>query len=337
MRLIKFFIYLTRFICGYVVFLITGKTPMSSYYAMRQLSCMTNRRINDIAAFFIRIFRPIKRKKIYSGILGQLHAEDIKKIVTELDRNGYYIFEKRLSEDVVKRITEYATSTPVQHAGYGNNSSETLHPFDSKRAQFPTLMFSYEDILRCQEIQKLLFDETIMAVAQEYLRCRPYLDLIALWWSVPYTRHLSEAAQLFHFDMDRIKFIKFFFYLTDVSSETGPHCFVKGSHRYIPKPLMVDRRLSDDEVLEYFSRDDIVEIYGKKGTIIAADTIGLHKGKPLTSGERLILQFEFAISMFGQYYVPPNENLIIPEVAEIYRQNKKVYGQFFFNAKKRKA
>ncbi len=42
-----------------------------------------------------------------------------------------------------------------------------------------------------------------------------------------------------------------------------------------------------------------MEFTGEAGTIIAEDTIGLHKGKNVTKGRRLILQFEYALSMFG--------------------------------------
>lgn len=121
-----------------------------------------------------------------------------------------------------------------------------------------------------------------------------------MWWSTPALKEpSSEAAQLYHFDMDRIKFLKFFIYLTDVTPSTGPHCFVAGSHRRKPAALLRDGRFQDHELERHYAPERFVEITGPKGTVLAADTRGFHKGKPLETGSRLIFQVEFAVNMFG--------------------------------------
>ena len=102
--------------------------------------------------------------------------------------------------------------------------------------------------------------------------------------------------------MNRIGFIKFFIYLTDVDSETGPHCVVRNPHRRKPRALLGDRRFSDEEVLKHYPAEDLVELTGEAGTIIAVDTRALHKAKVLERSDRLMFQFEFANSMFGAPY-----------------------------------
>jgi hypothetical protein len=151
------------------------------------------------------------------------------------------------------------------------------------------------------EVKNLITDESLIYFAQEYMGCTPILDLFAMWWSAPYSKGKvqSEVAQMYHFDMDRIKFIKFFFYLTEVDSETGPHCYIRGSHKGLPSILQRDGRFTDQEIIANFNEKDILELCGDKGTLIAVDTMGLHKGKPLTKGERLIFQIEFTNSLFG--------------------------------------
>ena len=47
----------------------------------------------------------------------------------------------------------------------------------------------------------------------------------------------SEAAQMFHFDLDRIKWLKFFIYLTDVKINSGPHVYVSGTHKPFSKTI----------------------------------------------------------------------------------------------------
>ena len=91
-------------------------------------------------------------------------------------------------------------------------------------------------------------------------------------------------AQLYHFDMDRPQFLKLFFYLTDVTPDTGPHCYVRASHRERPAALWRDGRHADDEVLALYGRASEVEITAPRGTLIAVDTSGFRKGKPLIRG-----------------------------------------------------
>ncbi len=122
-----------------------------------------------------------------------------------------------------------------------------------------------------------------------------------MWWSCPGPAN-SEAAQLYHFDMDRPQFLKVFFYLTDVDADTGPHCYIKGSHRDRPAALWRDGRHDDTQVLESCGRDREVEVTGSEGSAFAVDTSGLHKGKPLVRGNRLVLQVEYTSALFGTIY-----------------------------------
>jgi hypothetical protein len=129
--------------------------------------------------------------------------------------------------------------------------------------------------------------------------------LVTMWWSLAVPSNQQEqsaAAQLFHFDLDRLSFLKFFVYLTDVTPLNGPHCYVAGSHRgFKNAKLQRDGRFSDAEIKAHYPSEE-VQIVGQKGTIFVADTKGFHKGLPLESGERLIFQIEFSNSLFGAPY-----------------------------------
>jgi ectoine hydroxylase-related dioxygenase (phytanoyl-CoA dioxygenase family) len=138
------------------------------------------------------------------------------------------------------------------------------------------------------------------------------LDIVDMWWHTAFSRDPDKsAAQYYHFDMDRVKWLKFFFCITDVTPETGPHCFVAGSHRRgaTPNALLKQgyARLSDGDVRSHFSDDKFVEFVAPRGTIIAEDTRGLHKGKHVVHGDRLMFEIEFANSLFGGAL--PNERL----------------------------
>ncbi len=89
----------------------------------------------------------------------------------------------------------------------------------------------------------------------------------------------------------------------------------------MPEALWKDGRILDEE-MRGFQQEDFKEIVGKRGTIIAVDTRGLHKGKPLVTGDRLILQYEFTNSLFGASY----EHIDLP--ATIDPKFKKVFESF---------
>jgi hypothetical protein len=292
-----------------------GATPPVAYSAMRRLYCKSNGRFNDYVSAIIKVLHPPKKIKIGNSVLGKLSNRDLKSIAKSISEQGYHIFDAKLSESQTAAIVDFARSIPSQALRTGDDVkigayADELLPYPSHPVESPKYNIRREDMVQNETIQKLLVDDGILAVAQKYLGCTPILDLIAMWWSKPFQGKAStEAAQLYHFDMDRIKFIKFFFYLTDVTPETGPHCYVAGSRKRKPQQILRDGRISDDEIAKYYQKEQMLEICGKKGTILAVDTRGWHKGKALTEGERLLLQFEFANSMMGQVY----DKIEVPE------------------------
>ncbi|MEM2129766.1 MAG: phytanoyl-CoA dioxygenase family protein [Candidatus Bathyarchaeia archaeon] len=243
----------------------------------------------------------------------------------ELYQMGFSILEKKLDLSIVKKINDFSISrlSEIERKILKND-------YDFGRRNRARIFYSTETLFESEDIQSIVFDNELLSLAYLYLEAPPILDIVTMWWSIPSDNsRLSEEAQLFHFDYDRFKFLKFFFYLTDVTPETGPHCYVKGSHIYKPKEIFRDGRISDNLITRYYSNDEIVEICGKKGTIIAADTSGFHKGKPLEKGSRLLLQIQFCLSKFGQSYESVDESKISPLFYDYYRNNLIHYEPFF--------
>ncbi|OJJ19298.1 hypothetical protein BKI52_21020 [marine bacterium AO1-C] len=325
---------------AFIYYKLKGFTPSTGFHSMRQLFVMTNGRFNDWFSFgattVVGKYRKLKSNNP-QGVLGGLSKKQIKDITKGIKNDGYYIFENTLSEETVKELVRFAETTPSRYlvipekdegpTKVGFSQEGVLYDRDNVVA--PKYVFQMQQLLENPLLRKLIFDSSLLTVAQSYLGCKPILDLIAMWWSAPFNKKgAAEAAQMYHFDLDRIKFLKFFFYLTDVESETGPFCYVKNSHHRLPKPIREDRRLTDEEVKQYFPADHILELTGKKGTIMAVDTRGLHKGKPLLKGERLIFQLEYCNSYFGVEY--PKVNLpatLDDHSTQMFNQYPKVYSR----------
>jgi len=267
---------------------------------------------------------------LQSSILGDISETSVQRIVRDIETIGFHVFDRRLPEKTIRSLYEFAEAVPSEPISESSESAvgeKTRTPYRKHTMRSPRYDIAQPDILESSVVQQLLMDPGLHCIAQSFLRCSPILDSLAMWWSSPFDGNASsEAAQLFHFDMDRIKFLKFFFYLTDVTAATGPHCYVRGSSKRKPAVILRDGRIPDEEIYRCYSSEEVIEICGEAGSIIAVDTRGLHKGKPPNRGERLILQFEYTNSMFGQNY--PKAALpkdAIPQFQEFVRAHPRMF------------
>jgi len=229
-------------------------------------------------------------------------ASEIDTAVRTLQRDGFYVFDKVVDRGFTDAIREYAERVPSIARGAGTPAQT----YPRENPAVGRYDISEQDALGCPQVQEFVSDPAMARIAQLYLGQPVLMDEVAFWWTT--NRKAEDAdvnAQLFHQDRDRLSFLKFFIYLTDVTPTTGPHVYLRGSHRSLPRSLRGDGRKSDAAVRAAGLGDNIVEIYGPAGSLMAVDTIGLHKGKTPETGDRLALENEFATSLFGAHYERP--------------------------------
>ncbi len=292
---------LDTFSAGYREYARTGLTPEASYLAMRQLFTATNGVFNNLISEAISAGAPPASTSKDRSVFGN----SISEVLSDLNSKGYCVFKESLPDEEVAHLVKYAKTQPgCGRAGGGK--AEVVATYDQMRQHGNTLFqFDENELVHDDDIWRICKRTEFADLARDYLKCEPILDLVTMWWSlaVPTTdQEKSAAAQLYHFDLDRLSFLKFFVYLTDVTPSNGPHCYITGSHRGVnDNRLRRDGRFSDHDIKECYPTQE-AQILGPKGTIFAADTKGMHKGMPLLEGERLIFQIEFANSLFGAPY-----------------------------------
>ncbi|ASU41587.1 hypothetical protein hmeg3_21275 [Herbaspirillum sp. meg3] len=292
------------------MYFLRGTTSDAAHQSMIALFCRTRGYSNDMLSWIIGLFRrPYVFDKGSFGVLGAVRGEEESEAVQQLRKEGYYVFRNRLPEDLCDRLLAYAVSAPCKLRPMDGTAlgAPQMAVYHREAPQAVRYEFLAQDLLNNDDVQALLADMSFASLAQEYLGARPVIDIVALWWHTKFSdKPDAEAAQYFHFDMDRPKWLKFFIYLSDVGPENGPHSFIAGSHRSNAiSPELLNKgysRLTDDEVREQFDDDRFIEFSAPRGTIIAEDTRGLHKGKHVESGDRLVMQIEFSNSLFGAYY-----------------------------------
>ncbi len=286
---------------GYNDFELSGKTSDEAYQRLISLYCYSNGYSTE--AFHQKIRHKNPPKIISSnlqGVLGEVSIGSFNAINKNLDKNGYVEFDKKLNRDILERLYDFALQTGAKIPP--EYDSKIIYDVASPRAEI--YRFDIQDLIDNVDIQSLIMDPTLINIARNYLKCEPIFDFPAMWWSTSFSKKASsEAAQLYHFDMDRIKWLKVFFYINDVNEENGPHCYIEGTHKAGTKPMEILQRgyarISDEDLRPYYKPEDFKVLCAKAGTIFAGDTKCWHKGTALKTGHRLVLEFEYTSSLFG--------------------------------------
>ncbi len=283
----------------------TSHTPDSAYQAMIRLHGQTN---GESTARLARHFSKAHPKPPVSsckGLLGDLSKEETNHVVEDIQANGFHIFEKRLDDDICDQLNDYAVNN---EAHYWQEGKRINSYFEPSHSQSTVYKFDESDMIKQPVFQAIMADPTFRVIAAEYINAAPILCSINQWYSSTQPPSSDDhGGQQYHFDMSRAKWLNFFVYLTDVGPEDGPHCYVKKSHLFkvnAAKPLLKRGyvRISDKDIEQAYGKDSIVELTGKKGTIMAVDTIGFHRGKPPIDNHRLIFEIIYASSLFGGNY-----------------------------------
>ena len=203
------------------------------------------------------------------------------------------------SAEQVTEITEFLDGKTLRERFSPFRSGFTINDVPEKVhvAEFDT-----ETILKCPYILDVANNPKLLSIASGYLECKPTISNISIWWSIPDDGSAQEAEN-YHRDVDDWKFVKFFLYLSDVDERSGPHRFIKKSHR--STKLRQLARLDDQDVIAAFPEDDQLLITGKRGDAFLEDTFGIHKGQPPLDKRRLLLQVEYSINPISVYDYKP--------------------------------
>src|SRR6266480_4708107 len=160
---------------GALVHQLTGQTPSRAHLALVNLFTMSKGRANDSLARMLFILHPPYHLPRRSGVLGDLKDEDFARIQAQLEADGYYVFEGCLSEDFCERIVQQSLKADCLVWG----DEMALRPervrahYERHAAQAPKYVLTEDDTTDIPEIQQLLCDESLIRVAQDYLRSKP--------------------------------------------------------------------------------------------------------------------------------------------------------------------
>lgn len=221
----------------------------------------------------------------------RLDNGSLQALLEELRTEGCLTLPFKLTSEELSAIKAFAFSVPA----YATNVKQRITinpeniPHDYGRYYWPM-----HELANYPVVKDLLSDSVFHALAQSYLGARPVLAHVTLWLDPVYDGYYDP--HVYHYDNDGPGFLKFFFYVTDVTKETGAHRFIKRSHSHRkPQQFKQSRRYEDAELLAHYGAQNEVVYEGPAGSIIVEDTAGFHRGTTLKRDYRLLMQFQFSL------------------------------------------
>ena len=210
-----------------------------------------------------------------------------------------------LPADIHEGIAAFARKTPC----FGNFDRRlSFQPLEHDQAEqhFKRPLLSghyFETILECPEVRTVQADPLLHEIAARYLGNQAKLITTRVWWSFP-TRSASErdkslaSLDKFHFDLDDWRMLKFFFHLQPVAADTGPHVYVRGSHkrRVLRHQLTLLVGHSAEDVLDIYGRESPLTLTGPAGSGFVEDPFGFHMGTVPKTTPRLMMEVGFGVS-----------------------------------------
>jgi hypothetical protein len=261
----------------------------------------TNGLASDAISLAHRAFVSKERYGSTHGVLGTMDAGRRREIVRTIRRDGYYKFPEILPAAILDPIENVMRTTagvmyPVPPGGPDRAVYDPASPLS------PAYYFRERFV---PEVQRLMSDENFVAIATDYIGVDPILHTVQQWVSPVFGKTASSAAaQLYHFDISNLRWLKIFVYLSDVTPKSGPHCLIRGTHHAgdrLGAPLRRKGavRFSDEEIEQVYGTEREIEVTGPRGTVFCVDTRSCHKGMHPIDKERLVMEMYYVNSTFG--------------------------------------
>ena len=297
---------------GLIFYYIFRKTPNFFYQSYIKAYCFTRGLSQKIIFDFFKIFTYRKRINENEFITIFNQEYNFNKINDKINKDGYYVFEEKLNTNLVNSLMQFSLNTKCSF--YDKDKKKHFDYFDKKNTDHIATKYDYDEnvLYNNKVIKTLLLDKVFLKIANNFFGTKPLYSEINMWWSPAVKKKINleteitnQSAQLFHFDLDRIKWLKFFIYLTDTFEDDGPPEYVQGTHKIVSKNSEITKlgyqRIDSSLITKHYP-NKLKKITGNAGTIFVGDTSAIHRGNPPLANDRLVLVIEYANSLYGAEY-----------------------------------
>lgn len=246
-------------------------------------------------------------------------SEVAERVAAILTQDGIAELGVLVDESAVADIHGHFRTRPTYAGHVVTHSDGVPRPLAQTRDISHYGCYARDDVMRCPHLVEIANDPQILAIVEAYLGCPPTIYSIHAWWSFAQSGTAAKYSQDLHRDMDELKFVTMFIYLTPVGADTGAHRYIRHSHdkAILAKALTalgwqqsaVDVATGAlfcgpgyevsgmaDELLGQLATVWI----GPAGSAALADTYGLHMGMPLVQGARLMAWIRYGLGILPE-------------------------------------
>jgi hypothetical protein len=220
---------------------------------------------------------------------GLRQTSHLDAILSSIRDAGYFIDPERLNMDSIARLNEVVAQAYSSHP-----SLVAAESAGTDRRIYGV------DLLVRDSIFRELTDRFLRTARSFYNST----DLSFFWLAgdIHFHRVGLGSGSGWHRDSPFRHQFKVIIYLTDVSIESGPFEYIPESHKAkmlqkaslaLSRPLDADR-FEDAQVQHLLDAGVLnkpASVTGLSGTVMYADTRGLHRGRPLAAGQRRAVTF----------------------------------------------
>jgi len=237
-------------------------------------------------------------------------AHDTATVLDTLRTEGYYV-GLTLAPDAVSELMACARSAVCygdrdRHLAFQINDRAA---FEQRLGRKLKVASYFNQQLEWPVFMRLKSDPWLNAIARAYLGRDPVFLRSEVLWSFATAATVEErvtAAQVLHCDINDFKTLKFFFYLTDVGPNNGPHEYIKkGPVKRTLMHQMLGQRccnIPDETLLRIYGASQMVTVCGPAGSGFAGDPYYFHRGAHPSEGSRVLLQIELGCRAYRTWY-----------------------------------
>lgn len=295
----------------------TTRAPLSDTAELPLLRSMQNAISWESRENAARVIAAASRERMPDAPAG---ANDPARL-DALRRRGICRLPLAIPSSQCEEVLEHFLGTPCFAGHVPAQSDGIARPVAETASRSNYASYRLEQNLAAPRLIELALHPAVVDLVGGYLGCMPSLYSINTFWTFPHTN--TGLTHDYHRDEDDYRFAVVFVYWSEVTVGEGEFYFIEGTHdrsfveqriRTSPWPLMLRllgkttvssaeelRRLNhgpgygcDFLYARLFGSNPLC-VQGPAGTVIAADTFGLHRGALPNSRRRLCTWIRYGL------------------------------------------
>ena len=222
-------------------------------------------------------------------------TETQRQLVEAMTRDGVVSFECHQLAGLAALVDQQRRETNELLADWVTRPEQSGH---AEEKSYLDELYGYRPVLEPScSLARLAV--ALAPLAMAYMRMDVQVRYYNVWWNHP-SDGAAKNSQLWHRDREDFHVVKAFVLLSEVGPLNGPFRYVLGSQpegRLTHDPRGTYEagiwRCGDEEMERAVGRHRMVDMTGPAGTVVLADTRGLHAGGNVKERDRLLATIMF--------------------------------------------